>query len=160
MADKKKKTILEEFGEFIARGNVMDLAVGVIVGGAFTTVVNSLVEDVVNPFVSIFTGGTADVPGMAITINGISIDFGAFLGSILNFLITAAAVFAIVKALNAFNEAKELAAKKVGLEKKQEEEARAPEPRRCPYCLSEIPDAACRCPNCTSKLEGYQNLLD
>ena len=161
MADEeKKKGIIKEFQEFISRGNVMDMAVGVIVGGAFTTVVNSLVEDVVNPFVSIFTGGSTDVPGMAIAVNGIVIDFGSFLGSILNFLITAAAVFAIVKAMNALNEAKEAAAKATGLAKEKEPEPEKPAPRTCAYCLQEIPAEATRCPHCTSKLEGYQNLLD
>lgn len=150
-----KKGILAEFQEFISRGNVMDLAVGVIIGGAFTSIVNSLVNDVINPLISFLTGGSTEVPGMAISLGGNVIDFGAFLGAIINFLITAVAVFAIVKALNTLNEVKELAAKKAGLAK-ETEEAPAPSPRLCPYCKQEIADDATRCPHCTSKLDGFE----
>ncbi len=157
MADKKKG-IIAEFQEFISRGNVMDLAVGVIIGGAFTAIVNSLVNDVVNPLISFLTGGNTEVPGLAVSLAGNTINFGSFLGAVINFLITAAAVFAIVKALNAFNEVKELAAQKAGLAKEAEPEA--PAPRTCPYCHSEIDKEATRCPHCTSKLEGYKNNLE
>lgn len=155
----EKKGILAEFQEFISRGNVMDLAVGVIIGGAFTAIVNSLVENVINPLISFLTGGSTEVPGMAISLGGNVVDFGAFLGAIINFLITAAAVFAIVKSLNALNEMKEKAAQKVGLVKEEEEQA-APAPRLCPFCRQEIPEDATRCPHCTSKLDGYENELD
>ncbi len=154
MADKKK-SVIAEFQEFISRGNVMDLAVGVIIGGAFTAIVNSLVSDVINPLISFLTGGNTEVPGLAVSIAGNTINFGSFLGAVINFLITAAAVFAIVKALNAFNEAKERVAQKAGLAKEGEPEA--PAPRTCPYCQQEIAQEATRCPHCTSKLPGYQN---
>ena len=108
----KNKTILEEFGEFIRRGNVMDLAVGVIIGGAFTTVVSALVNNVIQPLISFLTGGSTSVSGLAISLNGNIIDFGAFVSAIINFLLTAAAVFAIVKALNKFNELKDIAVEK------------------------------------------------
>ncbi len=157
MADKKK-SVIAEFQEFISRGNVMDLAVGVIIGGAFTAIVNSLVSDVINPLISFLTGGNTEVPGLAVSIAGNTINFGSFLGAVINFLITAVAVFAIVKALNAFNEAKERVAQKTGLAKENEPEA--PAPRTCPYCLQEIAQTATRCPHCTSKLEGYQNTLE
>ena len=157
--EKKKKSWLQEFQEFIARGNVMDMAVGVIVGGSFTTVVNSLVEDIINPLISALTGGSTEVPGMTLVVNGNSVNFGTFLGTIINFLITAFAVFLMVKGLNALNDAKDAAMKKAGLEKEKEEEA-VPEPRKCPYCKQEIPDDATRCPHCTAKLEGYENPLE
>ena len=147
------KGIVKEFQEFISRGNVMDLAVGVIIGGAFTAVVNSLVTNVIQPLISFLTGGGAEIPGLAIDLNGNIVDFSAFIGAIINFLITAAAVFAIVKALNKLKEA---AAAKTGLAKSAPEDA-APAPRTCPYCHQEIADDATRCPHCTSKLSGYSN---
>ena len=155
----KKKGIVEEFSEFISRGNVMDLAVGVIIGGAFTAVVTSLVKNLIQPLISFLTGGDATVPGLAIDLNGNVIDFSAFISAVINFLITAVAVFAIVKGLNKMNELKDLAAEKAGLAKKATEEAE-PEPRCCPYCKSEIADDATRCPHCTAKLEGYENPLE
>lgn len=149
----KNKTILEEFGEFIRRGNVMDLAVGVIIGGAFTTVVSALVNNVIQPLISFLTGGSTSVSGLAISLNGNIIDFGAFVSAIINFLLTAAAVFAIVKALNKFNELKDIAVEKAGHGEKPVEK----QPRRCPYCHETIDDGATRCPHCTSRLEGYTN---
>lgn len=156
--ESKKKSILKEFEEFINRGNVMDLAVGVIIGGAFTSVVNALVNNVVQPLISFLTGGTSEMPGMSINLNGQVIDFGAFISAIINFLITAAAVFAIVKIMNRFNDLKEKAEEKLGIEKDKEEEA--PAPHVCPYCKQELAEGATRCPHCTSILEGYENPLE
>lgn len=153
------RSIVQEFKDFIMRGNVMDLAVGVIIGGAFTSIVNALVNDVVNPLISFVAGGSTEVPGLSITLGGNVVDFGAFLGACIHFLITAAVIFALVKALNTLNRVKEVAARKTGLEKLAAEKA-APQPRTCPYCKQEIPDGATRCPHCTSKLEGYENPLD
>lgn len=153
--EPKKKSLVEEFSEFVNRGNVMDLAVGVIIGGAFTSVVNSLVESVVQPFISFLTGGTSEVPGMALNLNGQVINFGAFISAIINFLITAIAVFAIIKTLNKLNDLKDAAEDKLGLEHKAKEEE--PKPRTCPYCMQEIADEATRCPHCTAILKGYKN---
>ena len=150
-----KKNIAQEFIEFVSRGNVVDLAVGVIIGGAFTSVVNALVTNLIQPLISAI-GGNPEVKGMALVINGQTIDFGAFISAVISFLITAVAVFAIVKGMNTLNDLKNLAAEKAGLAKKAEEEA-APEPRTCPYCKQEIADDATRCPHCTAKLEGYEN---
>ena len=150
-----KKNIAQEFIEFISRGNVVDLAVGVIIGGAFTSVVNALVTNLIQPLISA-TGGNPEVKGMALVLNGQTIDFGAFISAVISFLITAVAVFAIVKGMNTLNDLKNLAAEKAGLAKKTEEES-APEPRTCPYCKQEIADDATRCPHCTAKLEGYEN---
>ena len=94
------RNIAKEFQKFINRGNVMDLAVGVIIGGGFTAVVNSLVGDVIQPLISFVTGGGTEVPGLALDLNGNVVNFSAFISAIINFLITAAAVFAIVKALD------------------------------------------------------------
>lgn len=154
-----KRGIVAEFREFISRGNVIDLAVGVIVGGAFTTVVNSLVSNIITPLISFLTGGAPGVPGMSITLGGQTIDFSAFVGDVISFLITAVAVFSIVKGVNAFNEMGDLAAERAGLPTNQGREA-APEPRTCPYCRQEIADEATRCPHCTAKLEGYDNPLE
>lgn len=157
------RKIAKEFQDFISRGSVVDLAVGVIVGGAFTTVVNSLVANIIQPLISFITGGGAEIPGLALDLNGNIVDFGAFLSAVINFLITAAAIFAIVKALNKFNDLKEAAAHaaavKAGLAAKEKQEA-APQPRLCPYCKQEIDQEATRCPHCTSKLEGYGNVLE
>lgn len=143
--------IVQEFKEFINRGSVVDLAVGVIVGGAFTTIVNSLVNDVVNPFISFLTGGSGEMAGLAVTLGGNVINFGAFIGAIINFLITALVVFSIVKALN---KVQRLGQKVIpGTEPKAA--PAAPTPRTCPYCMQAIDDRATRCPHCTSKLEGY-----
>ena len=160
------KKIVQEFKEFINRGNVVDLAVGVIVGGAFTTIVNSLVNDVVNPLISFLTGGSNEMTGLTVDLGGSVIDFGAFVGAVVNFLITAVVVFAIVKALN---KAQKLGQKVVpglagkgGEGKDGDKGDAAPtapdggEPQRvCPYCRQEIDLQATRCPHCTSKLEGY-----
>ncbi len=153
-----KKSIVQEFIEFISRGNVVDLAVGVIIGGAFTSVVNSLVSTIIQPLISAI-GGSPEVKGLSVALNGQTIDFGAFISAVISFLITAVAVFIIIKGMNTFNDLKEKAIEKAGLAKKSEEEA-APEPRKCPYCLQEIADDATRCPHCTSKLEGYENAAE
>ena len=148
------KRVIEEFVAFISRGNVIDLAVGVIIGGAFTSVVNSLVNNVITPLISFLTGGTPEVGGLTLVLGGQELNFSAFIGDIISFLITALAVFAIIKAVNAAAELKELAAKKAGLAKETEEK---PKPRTCPFCKQEIADDATRCPHCTAKLEGYVN---
>ena len=117
------KNVIEEFVTFISRGNVIDLAVGVIIGGAFTSVVNSLVNNVITPLISFLTGGTPEVGGLTLVLGGQELNFSAFIGDIISFLITALAVFAIIKAMNAAAELKELAAKKAGLAKEAEEKA-------------------------------------
>ena len=148
-----KSKILNEFKEFINRGNVIDLAVGVIVGGAFTTIVNALVNDVVNPFISFLTGGSSEMSGLSVDLGGNVNNFGVLLGAVINFLITAVVVFAIVKALN---NAQKLGKKVIpGLNGSDAEAAEEPKPRLCPYCKQEIAEDATRCPHCTSKLEGY-----
>ena len=145
-----KKGFIGEFKEFILRGNVMDMAVGVIVGGAFTAIVTSLNEDILTPILGIF-GGT-DFSELKVTLgsgeNAPTLLYGNFITAVINFLITALVIFLIIKAINkASNRATALVKKK-----KAEEEAAAPTEKECPYCFSKIDIKATRCPHCTSQL--------
>lgn len=143
------KKFIEEFKEFIQQGNVMDMAIGIIIGGAFTAIVTSLVNDIINPFIKLISGDGTEVSGLSIPVPGTQngIDFGAFISAIINFLIIALIVFCMVKALNKFMKASKL--------KKDEEEAgeevTAP---HCPHCLEEVKEGATRCPHCTGEIEG------
>ena len=142
----KGKGFIEEFKKFIMRGNVMDMAVGVIVGGAFTTIVTSLNQDILTPVLGIF-GGT-DFSNLKVTLgsgeNAPVLCYGNFITAVINFLITAFVIFVLVKAIN-----------KIGDKLIRKEEEAPPEPttKICPYCRSEIAKEATRCPHCTSNLE-------
>jgi len=135
--------LVKEFKEFIMRGNVMDLAVGVIIGGAFTAIVTSLNEDIITPLLGIF-GGT-DFSNLTLKLGSGEtapvLAYGNFITAIINFLITALVLFFILKAFNT-------AAAKV----KKPEAPAAPTTKVCPYCKSEIPVDATRCGHCTSQL--------
>ena len=141
------KKFFEEFKKFISRGNVMDMAVGVIIGGAFTAIVNSLVNDIFMPVLSLITGGF-DIAGMSVSFgvgdNAATLNYGAFLSAVINFLLIALVIFCIIKAMNTAKDK---------MLKKQEEEAPAPTTKKCPYCMSEIYIQATRCPHCTSELQ-------
>lgn len=151
--------MLKEFKEFATRGNIMDLAVGVVIGGAFQSIINSLVSDIIMPAVSIFTG-KVDFSDMVFTVGGASIKYGSFITAIVNFLIIAFSIFLVITYLNKFNKKMEAISlgqvekinKKLGKEKKNTPK---PEPKVkiCPYCYSEIPYKAIRCAHCTSELE-------
>ena len=132
---------LSEFKEFALRGNVLDLAVGVIIGGAFQGVVNSLVQDIISPIIGLFAN--QDFSNLVITIGGVQVKYGSFLTALINFIIMAFVIFLIVKGMN-----------KLASLGKHEEVAATEEPttKVCPYCCSEIPISATRCPNCTSEL--------
>ena len=132
--------IVDEFKEFINQGNVMDMAVGVIIGGAFTSIVKSLTDDIINPMITAITGGGTDMSG-SLVVPGTDIDFGAFLSAIINFFIVALVVFAIVKSMHKIQEAS------AALLKKEAEEAEAAAPT-CPFCLEEVKEGATRCPHC------------
>ena len=139
---------LSEFREFINRGNVMDMAVGVIIGGAFTAIVTSLTGDIINPLITLLTGGAGDeISGLKIAAGGGEyIDFGAFISAVINFLIIAFIVFCLVKGFNKLQDAgKRLA------HKEQEEAAAAP---TCPYCLEEVKPGATRCPHCAGAFDA------
>lgn len=150
------KGFFGEFKKFIMRGNVIDLAVGVIIGGAFQAIVNSLVNDVVSPVLSLITKGanfadkflvltTEDVTFTTIDAakeaGYATLNYGSFVTAVINFLIMAFVIFVLVKAINKVSE--------LG-KKKEEEVPAAPTTKTCPYCKSEISIEATRCPHCTS----------
>ncbi|MBR1442496.1 MAG: large conductance mechanosensitive channel protein MscL [Firmicutes bacterium] len=139
--------MLKEFKTFLMRGNVLDLAVGVIIGGAFGAITTSLVDDIISPVLGIFTGQvnfgalTFEL-GLPMFDTKAVITYGNFLNALINFLIMSFVVFLIVKAVN----------KMMSMGKK-EEAAADPTTKECPYCFSEININATRCPHCTSELE-------
>lgn len=141
------KKFLEEFRAFIAKGNVLDLAVGVIIGGAFGSVVSGLTDNIIQPLLNCIGG--ANVQGK-IQLFGTEnyLDYGAFISAIINFLIMAFVVFLIVKSVNKLTET----ASKLGKKKKEEEAPAEPTTKVCPYCKSEIAIDATKCPHCTSDL--------
>ena len=133
------KSFMKEFKEFISRGNVMDMAVGIIIGGAFTAIVTSLVEDIITPIIGMIGG--FDFSSFVVTVNNSNIAIGKFINAVINFLLIAFVLFSVIKAMN----------KAAAIVKKPEEEA-APTTKMCPYCKSEIAIEATRCPHCTSQL--------
>jgi len=138
------KNFVEEFKKFIARGSVMDMAVGVIIGGAFTAIVNSLVNDVMMPVLSLITGGL-DFSKLCIVLGegegAATLNYGAFIAAIINFLLIALVIFMLIKTINKFA--------------KKKEEAPAPVTTKdCPYCKEKVALEATRCPHCTSELEA------
>lgn len=139
------RKFFNEFKEFINRGNVMDMAVGVIIGGAFTSIVTALTNNIIIPLISVIAGGGAgEISGLVVP--GTVIDFGAFISACINFLIVAFVVFCLVKALN---KAKDLGEKVIGGTAEEPEEEPAPV---CPFCLEEHKPGATRCPHCGSDL--------
>ena len=154
--------MIKEFKKFIMRGNVIDLAVGIIVGGAFKEIVNSLVNDVIMPPVGWIMGG-ADFSDLFILIKegdpsapyaslwaaseagAVTINYGRFMNSVISFLIVAIALFFVIRAINALQE-------RVEHGREEEEQPEGPATKTCPYCQSTIPIEALRCPHCTSHL--------
>jgi len=137
----------QDFKTFALKGNVVDLAVGVMVGAAFQSVVSAFTENILSPILGIFGGTNFDQFALHLALPGrdeVSIMYGAFLTAAVNFLIMALVVFVIVRLINRFLE---------DAKKKQEPEPTpVPTTKKCPYCLSDIPLAATRCPACTSQL--------
>ena len=149
--------VLQEFREFAVKGNVVDMAVGIIIGGAFGTIVKSLVDDVIMPPIGVLLGGidfsdmywvVKNPPGgladdatlaAAKEAGAVTINYGSFLNNILTFLIVAFAVFVLVRAINK-------------LRREQQAEPEAPTDKPCTYCAMTIPVLATRCPHCTSQL--------
>ena len=144
------KKFFSEFREFAMRGNVLDMAIGVILGGAFGKITTSLVNDVFMPLVGLLIGGV-DLGKLNIvlkaateTTEAVTLGIGTFLSTIIDFVLVAFVIFLMVKAINQFHK----------LTKKKEEEApAAPTTKTCPFCKSEISIEATRCPHCTSMLE-------
>ncbi|MGI6071720.1 MAG: large conductance mechanosensitive channel protein MscL [Lachnospiraceae bacterium] len=133
------KKIFGEFKEFISKGNVVDMAVGVVIGAAFRAIVDSVVTDVISPVVGIIF--KVDFSALSVVINGSEITYGKFIMAVVKFFIIAIVLFIFVKAVNKFRRLSE---------KKHPEEA--PKTKKCPYCLSEIHVEATKCPHCTSEL--------
>ena len=138
------KQFLKEFREFIDRGNVMDLAVAVIIGGAFTSIVTALTSNIINPLISVLAGGGANAIS-GLVVPGTEIDFGAFISACINFLIVALIVFLLVRAVN---RAKAIGDKLAG--KAAEGVEASP---TCPYCLEEVKEGATRCPHCAGSFD-------
>ena len=132
--------MLKEFKEFVMRGNVLDLAVGVIIGGAFGKIVGSLVNDILMPLVGSLMGGVSFSERVSM-VNGVELHWGLFIQTVIDFLIVASVIFLIIKAANAA--------------KKNPAPAPIAEPttKECPHCFSAISIKATRCPNCTSELK-------
>ena len=148
--------MLKEFKEFVLRGNVMDMAVGIIIGAAFGTIVTSLVNDVIMPPIGLLLGGL-DFANLLIVLKAgspagpyasladaqaagaVTVNYGVFINALVSFLIVAFVIFLLIRSINRM---------------KREEEAPPAEPttKECPYCLSTIPIKATRCPHCTSEL--------
>ncbi len=134
------KSFMKEFKEFISKGNVMDMAVGIIIGGAFTAIVTSLVDDVIMPIISLLTGGF-DFSALCVVLGegegAATLNYGAFIAAIVNFLIIAIVIFCLIKSINKFK-------------RKQEE---APTTKDCPYCFEKINIKATKCPHCGSEVK-------
>lgn len=153
---REAKGFVREFQEFITRGNVIDLAVGIIIGAAFTGVVDSLVKDVIMPPIG-FIAGRVDFSELFVSLNGASyptvaaaleagapvLRYGVFINTIINFLIVGLAVFLLVKQVNRLQ-------RKQADAKQQE----LPAKRFCQYCMQEVHEQATKCPYCTSELGG------
>ena len=134
------KKFFDEFKTFALRGNVIDLAVGVIIGGAFQAIVKSLTNDVLMPAIGLFVRN--DFQELVFTVRDVEIRYGAFISAIINFVIMAFIIFLMVKAINKLS----------SLGKKKEETVAEVTTKKCPYCMSEIAIEATRCPHCTSEL--------
>ncbi len=151
------KKIIREFKEFISRGNVLDMAVGVIIGAAFKAIIDSLVKDVITPAISLLTGKT-DFTNLFVALDGntyatlaeaqeagaATLNYGNFISAVINFFIMAVVIFALVKTMNTLANL---------THKKKEEAPAAPTTKACPHCCTEIAIAATKCPNCTSELK-------
>lgn len=149
----KKSKFLDEFKTFALKGNMIDLAVGVIIGGAFNSIVSSLVNDIVMPILSLFTG-KLDFSNWFVALDGnryltaaaaaeagaATLNYGNFISGLINFLIMALVVFLMVKAINK-------------LKHEEPPKIEAPKTKKCPFCKSEVDIEAIKCPHCTSGIE-------
>jgi len=133
------KKFLNEFKDFAMKGNVLNLAVGIIIGAAFGAVVQALVTDIISPIIGLFMGNNFD--SWQATFHGVTLMYGSFIAAVINFIIMAFVVFLIVKFMN-----------RLLAGKKKPDAPAAPATKKCPYCMSEIDIHATRCPACTSLL--------
>ncbi|BBG30242.1 large conductance mechanosensitive channel protein MscL [Zymobacter palmae] len=147
---------LKDFRKFAVKGNVVDMAIGIIIGAAFTSIVNSLVKDILTPIIGLFTGGlnfdnmfvvlregaiAGPYPSLDIAqkAGAVTINYGNFLNAAISFIIVAFVCFMLVRMIGK-------------LQRKEETEVKAPTTKECPFCASTIPLKATRCPSCTSEL--------
>ena len=135
------KKFLSEFKEFALKGNVMDMAIGVIIGAAFKDIVTALTSSFINPLIQAITGGENVEIGGQFVINGAAFTYGEFLTAVVNFLIMAFILFCLIKAVNKMMT--------IGKKKEEKEETE----KDCPYCFTKISIKATRCPHCTSVIE-------
>ena len=146
---EEKKGLIAEFKEFINKGSAMDMAVGVTVGAAFTAIVTALTDDIVNPLITLATGGAVGEDGVAIPLTIAGFNIGGFISAIINFLLVALVVFLLVKAINTMKDA---GANVLG---KDEGEAEPEmDPPTCPFCLEEVKEGATRCPHCAGAFDA------
>jgi len=138
------KKFLQEFKEFALRGNVMDLAIGVIIGAAFQAIINSMVNDVLSPLIGLIAN--TDLSYLVLTIGDVDVKYGSFLTAVINFLIMVFVIFLLVKGMNALAS--------LGHRKDTVEEV--PTEKNCPFCYSKIDIKATRCPHCTSVIETLE----
>ena len=151
------KKLINEFKEFISRGNVLDMAVGVIIGAAFKAIIDSLVNNVIMPCLTLLTG-KMDFTNLFIPLDGnayatleaakeagaATLNYGSFISAVINFFIMSIVIFALVKTMNTI----------AALTRKKKEEApAAPTTKKCPFCCSEIAIEATKCPHCTSEVQ-------
>ena len=132
--------MLKELKAFIMRGNVMDLAVGVIIGGAFGKIVSSLVGDILMPLIGLIIGGI-DFSSLAFTLGSAKVTYGNFINNLIDFVIIALVIFLMVKGVNSLQK------------KPAPAPEAAPTTKECPHCFTTIPIKATRCPHCTSDLK-------
>ncbi|MCL2513489.1 MAG: large conductance mechanosensitive channel protein MscL [Oscillospiraceae bacterium] len=134
------KKFLNEFKDFALKGNVMSLAVGVIIGAAFQGVVTSLTDNILSPIIGLFTGQNFDT--LKLEVIGITLKYGAFITTVINFFIMAFVIFLIMRGMN----------KIMSIGKHEPEPEPEIEKKGCPYCFAEVDKRAVRCPHCTSGL--------
>ena len=155
--------MLKEFKEFALKGNIIDMAIGVIIGGAFQKIVSSLVNDIIMPTLAIFTG-KVNFSDLVFTVGNSSIKYGSFITTIVDFLIIAFSIFIAIRTINKLNDkAKENLDKvshknKLFKKNKAKDTVEEPTTKVCPFCFSEINIKATRCPHCTSDLTTENSL--
>ena len=155
--------MLKEFKEFALKGNIIDMTIGVIIGGAFQKIVSSLVNDIIMPTLAIFTG-KVDFSDLVFTVGNSSIKYGSFITTIVDFLIIAFSIFIAIRTINKLNDkAKENLDKvshknKIFKKNKAKDTVDEPTTKVCPFCFSEINIKATRCPHCTSDLTTENSL--
>jgi len=156
LKEEKERDMFQEFKKFALRGNVLDMAVGIIIGSAFSTIVNSLVNDIIMPPAGMLLGGM-DFENLYLLIKAgesggpypsladaqaagaVTVNYGRFINSLVSFLIVAFVLFLLIRGMNR-------------LQRKKKEETPEPTTKECPYCMTDIPKGAKRCPHCTSQL--------